>query len=187
MANLHRGEIEAQFGGRVYRLCLTLGALAELENAFGADDLVALAARIEKGRLRARDLVTIISCGLRGAGATLSDGEVAALTPYAPARLRAVRGTSGVTFSLLRRARRDGDGWQLIDIPLGEEIEAYELDLLRNGSLVRTLTMTGASVLYAAAQETLDFGAAQSGFDIQVFQMSAAVGRGFPFTARVLV
>jgi len=80
MANLHRGEIEAQFGGRVYRLCLTLGALAELENAFGADDLVALAARIEKGRLRARDLVTIISCGLRGAGATLSDGEVAALT-----------------------------------------------------------------------------------------------------------
>ena len=116
-----------------------------------------------------------------------STASAKALTPYAPARLRAVRGASGVTFSLLRRARRDGDGWQLIDIPLGEEIEAYELDLLRNGSLVRTLTMTGASVLYAAAQETLDFGAAQSGFDIQVFQMSAAVGRGFPFTARVLV
>ena len=80
MANLHRGEIEAQLGGRVYRLCLTLGALAELEHAFGAEDLVALAARIEKGRLRARDLLTIIACGLRGAGATLSDGEVAALT-----------------------------------------------------------------------------------------------------------
>ena len=79
MANLHRGEIEALLGGRVYRLCLTLGALAELEHAFGADDLVALAARIEQGRLRARDLLMIIGCGLRGAGATLSDGEVAAL------------------------------------------------------------------------------------------------------------
>ena len=80
MANVHRGEIEAQFGERSYPLCLTLGALAELEHAFGADDLVALAARIEQGRLRARDLLTIIACGLRGAGATLSDAEVAALT-----------------------------------------------------------------------------------------------------------
>jgi hypothetical protein len=79
MANLHRGEIEAELGGRVYRLCLTLGALAELEHAFGAEDLVALVARMEKGRLRARDLLTIIACGLRGAGATLGDGEVAAL------------------------------------------------------------------------------------------------------------
>jgi hypothetical protein len=80
VANTHRGEIEALLGGRVYRLCLTLGALAELENAFGASDLVALAARFEQGRLRARDLLLIIGCGLRGAGASLSDAEVAALS-----------------------------------------------------------------------------------------------------------
>jgi hypothetical protein len=80
MANLHRGEIEAQFSGRSFRLCLTLGALAELEHAFGAADLVALAARFEQGRLRARDLAVIIGCGLRGAGAALSEAEVAALT-----------------------------------------------------------------------------------------------------------
>lgn len=79
MANLHRGEIEARLGGRTFRLCLTLGALAELESAFGAEDLVALAARFEGGRLRARDLLIIIACGLRGAGAVLSDEEVAAL------------------------------------------------------------------------------------------------------------
>ena len=79
MANLHRGEIEARLGGRDYRLCLTLGALAELEHAFGAGDLVALAARFEGGRLRARDLVTIIGCGLRGAGFVMSDDEVGAL------------------------------------------------------------------------------------------------------------
>ena len=42
-------------------------------------DLVALAARFEQGRLRARDLLTIIACGLRGGGAALSDDEVAAL------------------------------------------------------------------------------------------------------------
>ena len=80
MANLHRGEIEAELGGQRHRLCLTLGALAELEQAFGADDLVGLARRFEEGRLRAHDLVAIIGCGLRGAGTPLSNEEVAALS-----------------------------------------------------------------------------------------------------------
>jgi len=37
MANRHRGEIEAEIGGVRRRLVLTLGALAELEDAFGAE------------------------------------------------------------------------------------------------------------------------------------------------------
>jgi hypothetical protein len=77
MANTHRGEIEAEIGGVRRRLVLTLGALAELEAAFGADDLVALAERFGGGRLKARDLVRIIAAGLRGAGEDLSDEEVA--------------------------------------------------------------------------------------------------------------
>lgn len=79
MANSHRGEIEALLGGRQRTLVLTLGALAELESAFGADDLMALAERFGTGRLSARDLVRIIAAGLRGAGETISDDEVAAL------------------------------------------------------------------------------------------------------------
>lgn len=80
MANRHRGEIEAEIGGTRRRLVLTLGALAELEAAFGADDLVALAERFSSGRLRARDLVRIVAAGLRGAGESVSDDEVAAMT-----------------------------------------------------------------------------------------------------------
>lgn len=79
MANSHRGEIAAELGGRPRTLVLTLGALAELESAFGADDLMALAERFGTGRLSARDLVRIIAAGLRGAGETISDDEVAAL------------------------------------------------------------------------------------------------------------
>jgi hypothetical protein len=79
MPNLHRGEIEAEIGGGKRRLVLTLGALAELEAAFGAEDLVALAERFAGGRLKARDLVRIIAAGLRGAGAAISDEEVAAM------------------------------------------------------------------------------------------------------------
>jgi hypothetical protein len=77
MPNLHRGEIEAAIGGARRKLVLTLGALAELEAAFGADDLVALAERFGTGRLAARDLARIIGAGLRGAGEAVSDDEVA--------------------------------------------------------------------------------------------------------------
>src|SRR4051795_6942157 len=80
MPNKHRGEIEAEIGGERRTLVLTLGALAELESAFGAGDLVALAERFGSGRLSARDLVRIIGAGLRGAGEHISDDEVAAMT-----------------------------------------------------------------------------------------------------------
>jgi hypothetical protein len=79
MPNLHRGEIEAEIGGARRRLVLTLGALAELEAVFGAEDLVALAERFGAGRLKARDLVRVIGAGLRGAGEAISDDEVARL------------------------------------------------------------------------------------------------------------
>jgi len=79
MANKHRGEIEATIGGVKRTLVLTLGALAELEDAFGADDLVALTERFGTGRLKARDLTRIIGAGLRGAGESVSDEEVAAM------------------------------------------------------------------------------------------------------------
>ncbi|MFL9825552.1 gene transfer agent family protein [Rhodoplanes sp. SY1] len=80
MANRHRGEIEAELGGVRRRLVLTLGALAELESAFGADDLVALAERFATGRMAARDLTRVVAAGLRGAGENVTNEEVAAMT-----------------------------------------------------------------------------------------------------------
>jgi hypothetical protein len=80
MPNRYRGEIDADIGGKRRCLVLTLGALAELEHAFGANDLVALTERFGSGRLSARDLVRIIAAGLRGAGETVSDDDVAAMT-----------------------------------------------------------------------------------------------------------
>lgn len=78
-ANRRRGEVAALIDGREHRLCLTLGALAELEEAFALDDISALAARFGSGRLAARDLVRVIGAGLRGAGEAVSDEEVAAM------------------------------------------------------------------------------------------------------------
>ncbi len=76
MPNLHRGEIEAILDGRSYTLCLTLGALAELEAAFGDEDMLALAERFGRGRLSARDAIRIIGAGLRGAGLEIADTAV---------------------------------------------------------------------------------------------------------------
>lgn len=79
MANSRRGEIDAVLDGRKYTLCLTLGALAELEQAFGDEDMLALATRFERGRISSRDAVRIIGAGMRGAGIDVADDAVAAM------------------------------------------------------------------------------------------------------------
>lgn len=79
MANRYRGEIDAMLDGKPFRLCLTLGALAELESAFGHDDMLSLAQRFESGRIGARDAIRIIGAGLRGAGHPIADDAVGAM------------------------------------------------------------------------------------------------------------
>src|SRR5581483_922992 len=87
MPNPHRGEIEARLDGSPFNLVLTLGALAELEHAFGDTDMLALAERFQSGRLSARDAVLIIGAGLRGGGHDIADEAVA--------RMRADGGVAG--------------------------------------------------------------------------------------------
>jgi hypothetical protein len=79
MANRRRGEVALQLGDRRYTLCLTLGALAELEESFGVQDLTALGQRFGTGRLSSRDLLTLLAVALRGGGHAMSDQEVAGL------------------------------------------------------------------------------------------------------------
>lgn len=74
--NARRGEVEATLDGKAYRLCLTLGALAELEHAFSTDDLNGLVERFSSGRLSAGDMVKIIGAALRGGGNPVSDQEI---------------------------------------------------------------------------------------------------------------
>lgn len=80
MANAQRGEIEAVFEGEVRVLCLTLGALAELETRLGAGDLVGLSERFAGGRVTARDLTAIIGAGLRGGGNAITDDDLARMS-----------------------------------------------------------------------------------------------------------
>lgn len=78
-ANRRRGEISAVIDGQGCTLCLTLGALAELEDAFAASDLTALADRFSSGKFSARDLMEVIAAGLRGGGLPVQASDVAGM------------------------------------------------------------------------------------------------------------
>ena len=76
MVNRHRGEIRRSLDGKSYRLCLTLGALAELEHAFGEEDCRRRRA-LRGGRIAAKD-ASASSAPAFAAPATSSTTAVAA-------------------------------------------------------------------------------------------------------------
>ena len=72
VANGARGEVVAALAGSERRLCLTLGALAEIETGLELEGLSGLAERMRA--LSARDLTVVLAALLRGGGErTLAD------------------------------------------------------------------------------------------------------------------
>jgi len=69
-----RGEVVAVLAGAERRLCLTLGALAEIETALAVDSIGALAERVRA--LSARDLMAVLAALLRGGGEQALAGEL---------------------------------------------------------------------------------------------------------------
>jgi hypothetical protein len=61
-----RGETVAILAGSERRLCLTLGALAEIETALGLESVAALAERMRA--LSGRDVLAVLAALLRGGG-----------------------------------------------------------------------------------------------------------------------
>src|SRR5690242_19906258 len=64
--NSVRGEARADISGKPRRLCVTFGALAEIETELGVAHMADLAARLK--RLSPQDLSIVVSALLRGAG-----------------------------------------------------------------------------------------------------------------------
>jgi hypothetical protein len=104
MTNIHRGEIAAEIGGETRVLCLTLGALAELEARLGAGDLAGLAERFGEGRISARDLTAILGAGLRGGGNAISDDDLARMSVEG-----GLRGAAEIAVKLLKATFGDSE------------------------------------------------------------------------------
>ena len=73
--NRARGEAEAVLAGERRSLCLTLGALAEIETGLGVEGFEALTGRLRT--LSAGDLAVVLSALLMGGGAAGEAEELA--------------------------------------------------------------------------------------------------------------
>jgi hypothetical protein len=103
----------------------------------------------------------------------------AALRPWAPAHLRAVRdGAGDVVISWVRCARVGGDSWGPGEPPLGFPAESYVLEILDAGDPIRTETVSIPSFVYSSAVQTVDFGALPGLLHIRVAQMGESGATG---------
>lgn len=102
-----------------------------------------------------------------------------AARPWSPAHLRRTAGADGdIVFGWIRRARLDGDGWDL-EPPLSEEAERYRLEILDGETVIRTAETTTPTFVWTAAMQAADFEAgAPDPVTVRVAQYSAIFGRG---------
>ena len=105
------------------------------------------------------------------------------LKPLSPVHVLGRRTGGDLEITWIRRTRVGGDSWVATEIPLGEESERYEIDILDGTTLKRTLATTSPAVTYTAAEQTADFGAPQSSVAVRVYQLSSASVRGTPRAA----
>lgn len=113
--------------------------------------------------------------------------RTAALRPLAPVHPRGRRVPDGVLLRWIRRTRVDGDSWEAAEVPLGEEIERYRVTIYRAGLAKRVIESAVPNLLYPAASEVEDFGAAQPSLDIGLDQISLVAGVGPSWRGHVTI
>lgn len=103
----------------------------------------------------------------------------AGLRPYPVSHLSAAHQTSGnLDITWQRRTRIDGDTWQSLEVPLGEDAEAYSVKITQGPTILRETTTAAPSFSYTTAMQTAD--SASGGISIAVAQISQRYGNG-PF------
>jgi hypothetical protein len=107
------------------------------------------------------------------------------LRPLSPVHVKGVRASGDLSISWIRRTRSGGDNWELPEVPLGEDAETYEVDVLDGTNVTRTLSVSSPVALYSSADQIADFGSVQSAVSIKVYQINTLFGRGAPRAAHV--
>ncbi|WP_442478180.1 GTA baseplate fiber-binding domain-containing protein [Thalassovita mediterranea] len=98
------------------------------------------------------------------------------LRPYAPVHLRAAAANGDLMIRWIRRTRIDGDSWDGLDVPLGEEREQYLLRVLDGSTVVREVVIDQTEWAYTAAEQALNGGVTDR--VVEVRQISASYGAG---------
>lgn len=96
---------------------------------------------------------------------------------------RGIRSAGDLTITWQRRTRIGGAWRDYVDASLGEATESYEVDIMDGATVKRTITATTPSVLYTSAMQVTDFGSPQTSVTVNIYQLSAVVGRGYKLEA----
>lgn len=109
------------------------------------------------------------------------------LEPYSPVKIRGSRdGSDDLTITWERRNRLSGEWRDNIDVPMDEDSELYDVEIMDGSTVKRTFgDLTSKSQVYTAAQQTTDFGSAQAAVAVKIYQKSATVGRGYAGEATI--
>lgn len=114
----------------------------------------------------------------RGQTALNHTGKRLGLRPLAPCHVRAGRAGGGILIAWIRRSRFETDEWEAGDVQLGEETEAYRLQIMDGGTVKRLVNIDTSQYLYTASQIAADFGAPPSSLTLRLQQLSTSFGPG---------
>ncbi|MEP5154349.1 glycoside hydrolase TIM-barrel-like domain-containing protein [Planktotalea sp.] len=98
------------------------------------------------------------------------------MRPYAPAHLKAIYDGTDLNVSWIRRTRLQGDEWGWGDVPLGEDIEQYLLQILVGGVVQREELLDSPSYTYTQSDKVSD--GVSGAFEVRVAQVSERFGPG---------
>ena len=185
-------EVATLVAPRVYKLSRLLRGQAGTERAMrpavaAGARFVLLGAGLQRIGLTADEISLPYSWRYGAASRDIGSGAYAqtqhaftglGLRPLSPVHVRGRRSSGDLTISWVRRTRIGGDSWDTTDVPLAEDTERYEVDIVAGALIKRTLTAATPTAVYTSAQQTADFGALQASVAVRVYQLSATRGRG---------
>lgn len=104
------------------------------------------------------------------------------LRPLSPVHIQGKRDPATGDWSVgwKRRTRLGGDSWEGFEVPLGEDLQLYRIEILDGpeGSVLRSADVATPSFAYTAAMQAADFGAPQWNVHMRVAQVSPVYGPG---------
>lgn len=90
-----------------------------------------------------------------------------------------IDGSDNWNFTYVPRSRLSSSWWTNGIETVGEASENYEHDIMNGATVLRTITSTTPAFQYTSADQVTDWGANKTtGFTINIYKMSATVGRG---------
>lgn len=123
-------------------------------------------------------------------GSTLTDTDEQSFTytgamfkPWSVVNVKGSIESNDWTITWIRRTRFGGGLVDYVDIPLNEESESYQIDIMDGTTVVRTLYATTSSISYTSSQQITDFGSNQTSISVNIYQVSTVVGRGYGTSA----